>query len=82
MFTSRNAIHLTAFLLLMFVSSLGAWEPVQLAPSPQKFRTFYSLTDTALPAGLRSVSVPLPVGNITATARATDGALWLGTTRD
>lgn len=81
MFTSRNAIHLTAFLLLMFVSSLGAWEPVQLAPSPQKFRTFYSLTDTALPAGLRSVSVPLPVGNITATARATDGALWLGTTQ-
>jgi len=81
MFYSRNAIRPTVLPLLMFVGSLSAWEPVEPEPYPQKFRTFYSLTDTAVPAGLRSVSVPLPTGNITATARATDSALWLGTTQ-
>ena len=30
---------------------------------------------------LRSNSVPLPLGNITATARSSDGATWLGTTQ-
>jgi hypothetical protein len=56
-------------------------EPFQLAPYPQKFRTFYSLTDAAVPSGLRSNAIPLPVGGITAIVRATDGAVWLGTTQ-
>ena len=68
-------------LALMPACSLGAWEPVQLKPYPQKFRTFYKLTEAVLPAGVRSNSVPLPVGDIIATARATDGAIWLGTTQ-
>jgi len=67
--------------ILVLSCSLGASEPVQLKPYPQKSRTFCSLNDTAVPAGLRSNSIALPVGNITATARATDGALWLGTTQ-
>ncbi len=58
-----------------------ARQSVRLEPSPQKFRTFYSLTDAAVPAALRSNSVPLPVGQVTAAARATDGAIWLGTTQ-
>lgn len=61
--------------------SAGAWEPLQLVSYPQKVRTFYQATDAAVPTALRSNSVPLPVGNITATARASDGAVWLGTTQ-
>ena len=68
-------------LLLLLASPAGAWEPVQLAPYPQKARNFYQATDAAVPAALRSNSVPLAVGNITATARASDGAIWLGTTQ-
>lgn len=61
--------------------ALGAVAPVQLTPYPQKIRTFYTLSDPAVPSVLRSNSVPLAVGNVTATARATDGAIWLGTTQ-
>jgi hypothetical protein len=65
----------------MLSNSLQAAEPVQLAPYPQKVRAFYSLTDAAVPGPLRASAIPLPVGNVTALARATDGALWLGTTQ-
>jgi hypothetical protein len=54
---------------------------VQPSPYPQKVRTFFSLNDTNVPTGLHTQAEPLPVGNITATARATDGATWLGTTQ-
>ena len=60
---------------------LRAVEPVTLVSYPQKFRTFYALTNAVVPMALRSNAVPLPVGNITATTRATDGAVWLGTTQ-
>ena len=69
------------WLSLLLPGLLRAVESVQLAPCPQKFRTFYNLTNAAVPAALRSNAIPLPVGNITATAHATDGALWLGTTQ-
>src|SRR5436190_3947691 len=59
----------------------SAWEPVRLSPYPQKVRTFFRLEDTNVPAGLRTNAIPLPAGGITATARASDGALWLGTTQ-
>jgi hypothetical protein len=66
----------------LLLTSLGwAVEPVKLSTYAQKIRTFYSLSDAAVPQMLHSNSVPLPVGSITATARATDGALWLGTTQ-
>src|ERR1051326_4590018 len=68
-------------LMLLFAGALRAVEPLQLAAYPQKIRTFYRPTDPAVPGVLRSNSVRTPVGNITATARATDGALWLGTTQ-
>src|SRR6266550_8760089 len=68
-------------LTLLLTGALRAVEPVQLTAYPQKVRTFYLPTDAAVPGALRSNSVPLPVGNITATAHASDGALWLGTTQ-
>ena len=61
--------------------TVAAWEPVKLAPYPQKVRTFFSLNDTNVPAGLFADAAPLPVGGVTATARATDIAVWLGTTQ-
>ena len=68
--------------LFLFVASTAvAREPVKLAPYPQKFRTFFTLDDPKVPAALRTNALPLPVGGIIATARATDGATWLGTTQ-
>jgi hypothetical protein len=58
------------WLAAILAYSAAAWEPIQLAPYPQKVRTFYQATDAAVPLALSSNSVPLPVGNITATARA------------
>ena len=58
-----------------------AVEPVHLAPYPQKIRTSYKTNDAAVPPSLRSNSIPLPVGNIVAAIKASDGALWLGTTQ-
>src|SRR5438552_2157903 len=71
----------SAGLALLMATSIGAVERVQLRPYPQKVRTFYSTSDPAVPAGLHSNSIPLPVGNVTATARASDGAVWLGATQ-
>src|SRR5882724_6359082 len=51
-------------LSLLLSGSLGAVEPVQLTPYPQKVRAFYSLSSAAVPAALRSNAVPLPVGNL------------------
>ena len=53
--------------------------PVTLTAWPQKFLTFYRADDPAVPAALRADPAPLPVGGVTAFARATDGAVWLGT---
>lgn len=66
---------------LWLSSSAIAWEPVKLAPYPQKIATHYSLTDSNVPIALHTNATPLPVGGITATAKATDGAIWLGTTQ-
>jgi hypothetical protein len=66
---------------LLFANAPRAAEPVRLRPYPQKVRTFYSLDSSAVPGSLRSNSSPLPFGAITASVRATDGALWLGTTQ-
>lgn len=66
---------------LWLSSSAIAWEPVKLTPYPQKIATHYSLTDSNVPIALHTNATPLPVGGITATAKATDGAIWLGTTQ-
>jgi hypothetical protein len=81
MFQSITALSLRFILLAASALPLGAWEPVQLVSHPQKSRTFYQLTDTAVPADFRRASAPLPVGDVTASARASDGAVWLGTTQ-
>ena len=85
----RTTLHARA--LALGLHALGCWlipaavagtfAAVQLSPYPQKVRTFLSLSDTNVPAGLRTNTMPLPVGGITATARAEDGAIWLGTTQ-
>lgn len=64
---------------LLAVSLNAAPAPVTLARQPQKFRTFYSLEDPAVPAALKSPAPKLPVGQVTALATATDGAIWYGT---
>ncbi len=58
------------------VSSPAAWTPVKLTPYPQKFRTFYNLSDPNVPAELRAEASPLPDGQVA--VRVSDGALWLG----
>ncbi len=70
-----------ALWFFLLASPVSAWQPVELTASPQKFRTFFSLQDSSVPAGLRAPSVPLPAGGITAEARSSDGAIWLGTTQ-
>jgi hypothetical protein len=71
--------------LALFTTCLGssalAWEPIQLAPYPQKVRTFHALDDPQVPPALRGPAAPLPVGGVTAAAAASDGAVWLGTTQ-
>jgi hypothetical protein len=68
-------------LCLLLASTGLAWEPVKLEGYPQKLLTFFSFDDPKVPAALRTNPIPLPVGGITATARTTDGATWLGTTQ-
>ncbi len=77
-------VHLSALSVCVLLGSLaplafGATAPVTLAPYPQRVRTLYRLDDPAVPAGVRADATPLPVGGITASARASDGAQWLGT---
>src|ERR1043166_1446821 len=54
---------------------------VKLTAYPQKMRSFFTVNGTNTPLGLRTHAAPLPVAGITAAARATDGAIWLGTTQ-
>src|SRR5579862_7191364 len=61
---SRRAALLCPWLLIF---TAGAWQPVKLVPYPQKFRTFYSLTDTNVPAAVLIDPTPLPFGNLTTT---------------
>ena len=76
------AARLAALGLILFSTlPVEAWEPAELKPYPQKVRTFYGLNDAAVPAELRSNSVPLPVTSLTSAIQATDGAIWLGTTQ-
>lgn len=69
------------FCFWLWTFTVTAWEPVKLSSYPQKVRTYFSLNDTNVPAAVLSNAIPLPVGNITATACATDGATWLGSTQ-
>lgn len=67
--------------LLLLAPTVLAWEAVKLAPYPQKVQKSFKLEDTNVPPALRTNGVPLPIGGITAVARAADGATWLGTTQ-
>src|SRR5215471_21446612 len=66
---------------LLVASSLHAIEPISLKPYPQKLRTFYAITNEAVPEALRSTPSQLPVGQMIMPVRARDGAIWIGTTQ-
>ncbi len=76
----RRALAAAALVLGGCSALSAATPPVTLAPSLQRVRTFHAPDAPGVPAALRTDDTPLPVGGITATARASDGALWLGTT--
>src|ERR1041384_6421031 len=80
-YAARIFVQCPALLFLLLHFNVGAGQPVRLTRYPQKFRTFFSLQDTNVPRAALSNSVPLPVAGITAAARASDGATWLGTTQ-
>lgn len=65
----------------LIAASTAVAASVILAPYPQRVRTFFKLDDPAVPAAVRSAATPLPVGGIVASARAADGATWLGTSQ-
>lgn len=68
------------FCILSVVRASG-WEPARLRPYPQKFRTFFALTNPCVPQAVLLPGRPLPVGGITSSALTGDGVLWLGTTQ-
>jgi hypothetical protein len=57
----------------------GGAEALRLRPYPQKSRTFYQASDPDVPESVKRTPEPLPVGDVTCAATATDGALWPGT---
>lgn len=75
------AVRLEALFLLAAcgASSALAVEPVRLSAQPQKLRTFYKTGDARVPSAVLETSPPLPVGEVTAIATASDGAIWYGT---
>lgn len=73
--------RILAVAFLVQLPSPGAVEPVSLQAYPQKVRTFHRLDDSAVPPALRTNHSAPSAGQITASVRATDGAMWLGTTQ-
>jgi len=68
-------------LLTLLGLTLGAeTRPVRLASYPQKFRTFYPHGDPKAPAAL-SQPAPWPLEPAPVFAVASDGAVWIGSTR-
>src|SRR6266545_18101 len=63
------AVMMTILIAAAVSLVLQAAEPVKLRAYPQKFRTFYSPGDSAIPAALAKAGL---------TAAATDGAKWTG----
>ena len=54
-------------------------ESVRLTAQPQKFRVFYALNDEHVPKELMDAPAVQPVGDTTALAVGSDGAIWYGT---
>ena len=64
---------------IVLLAIAGFAQPVRLTPQPQKSRTFYALADPQVPPSLREPPAALPIGDTTAMASASDGAIWYGT---
>ncbi len=71
------SLKTTLFCVFCACSAMG--QPVRLTPFPQKFRTFYDLADPKIPLAVLQPAPVLPVGDTTALALASDGAVWCGT---
>ena len=52
---------------------------MRLGPYPQKFRTFFTVSDPRVPPAVLEKTLALPAGDLTALAAAPDGAMWYGT---
>lgn len=72
-------MRLTLLTIAAAAALAAAPPPVRLEATGQKFRTFHEPGDKAVPAALMADPSPLPLAGVTAAARASDGALWLGT---
>ncbi len=72
-------MSLKTTLFCVFSAFCAVAQPVRLIPQPQKFRTFYSLTDPKVPSAVLQPAPVLPVGDTTALAVTSDGAIWCGT---
>jgi hypothetical protein len=77
--TGRGGRLLRALaLLLAAVTMAAAQEAIELRPYPQKLRAEYDLDDPAVPAAMKEVRAPAPIGEVTAWAQDAGGVLWLG----
>jgi hypothetical protein len=65
----------------LLAAPVAAGDAVDLAPYPQKTRTFHELTDPALPESLRAAPKPFPAGDVRVAMRDSDGVVWLGTSQ-
>ncbi|HEY5913904.1 MAG TPA: hypothetical protein VJA21_25220 [Verrucomicrobiae bacterium] len=78
----KTAIFLlSACLAGLHIYPAHAADALRLKRYRQKTRTFFNIADPGVPAALRGSTNPLPIGGITSTALASDGATWLGTTQ-
>jgi hypothetical protein len=69
-------VVVTAVLAGACVAAMAA-EPIRLQAYPQKFRTFYDSNDPSVPERVKRA--PVPAGDFTCIAVASDGARWSGT---
>src|SRR5438552_3029729 len=76
---AAGTILLAAGAILPASGAANSAQPVRLHPYPQKFRTFYQVTDPAVPAAVKVAPGAPPQGEACCVARAGDGALWHGT---
>jgi hypothetical protein len=72
-------VFVRQFILFTLTAATVLAQAVHLSPYPQKIRTFYTLADPRVPSALKETVSPLPVGDVTALAVASDGAVWYGT---
>ena len=74
-----RAVMPAAGAILLAAGAAYCAETVRLHPYPQKFRTFYQVTNPRVPTEVKVAPGAPPQGEACCVARAGDGALWHGT---